>query len=285
MAKTASPVAVVTGAASGIGRQLALQAASRGARVAVVDIEADRAAETVELIRRSGAEARAYGCDVANADDMLALANSVAADIGDANWVFNNAGVIAGGTVEKTRITDAQWMFNVNVLGVLNGVQAFLPHLYRAVEAGGPAHIVNTGSENSVGVPLLGPTSVYTATKHAVLGLTDCIRRDLEGTGIKVTLLCPGLVQTDIFDARRNRPEALGGAVRLPQDRAEAVRGMMKKDGQDPALTARLCFEAMDRGDFMLITDPKVRGFAEKRHREVGSALDRIDARLAQDDT
>lgn len=269
-------VAVVTGGASGIGRALCLGAAARGARIAVVDVESGRAGLVVEEICASGALARAYRCDVADMTQVSALAEQIRIDFGGVNLVFNNAGVAAGGTVEDSTSADAAWMLSVNFTGVFNGIKAFLPLLRQAQAAGLTAHIVNTGSENSLGVPVIGPMSIYTATKHAVLGLSDALRRDLVGSGIGVSLLCPGLVTTDVFDARRNRPTNFGGPERASPEHAVKVRALLAAEGQDPALTAELCFAGMERGDFLIITDPKIRVLAEKRHQEVNVALDRI---------
>ena len=274
-------VAVVTGGASGIGRALALALADRGARVAVVDVERDRAASVADEIKARGGTGEAFGCDVSDGARMLALAQQVQTAFGGANFLFNNAGVVVGGTVEDTSPADAQWLFTVNVMGVFNGIKAFLPLLRAARGAGQSAHIVNTGSENSLGLPALGPNSVYTATKHALLGLTDALRRDLTDTGVGVTLLCPGLVSTDVFDARRNRPDAFGGPQHVPAEQVARIREMMAKSGQDPMLTAELCLEGMERGEFLVITDPNIRAFATKRQGEVDAALDRIDSRLS----
>jgi len=281
MAELKGAVAVVTGGASGIGRALCAAALARGLRVALVDIEAARAEAAATHLTAEGGEIRPYACDVADAGQLDHLAGLIRRDFGTVNLLFNNAGVIVGGPVEKTLPADALWMLSVNVMGVLHGVQSFLPLLKSARAAGQPAHVINTGSENSLGVPVIGPTSVYTATKHAVLGLTDALRRDLAGNGIGVSLLCPGLVRTEIFDARRNRPDQFGGPKRTAPEQAERVRAMMATEGQDPALTAELCFEGIERGDFLIVTDPAIRGFATKRHSEVEAALDHIDRRLA----
>jgi short-subunit dehydrogenase len=112
-----------------------------------------------------------------------------------------------------------------------------------------------------------------------VLGLTDVLRHDLTGSGVQAAVLCPGLVATKIFDARRNRPEAFGGAVRVAAEHLEGARAMMAK-GQAPDLTAELCFEGLDRGDFIIITDPNVRQFVESRLSEVAKAVDRVEQRL-----
>ena len=276
-----STVALVTGGGSGIGRALARRAGAEGAAVAVVDIDASRAAIVAEEITAAGGTARSYGCDIADASAVADLAAQVQAELGNVNYLFNNAGICTGSTLEKTRLADARWLFEVNVLGTLSCTQAILPQLRAAAASGHTAHIITTGSENSLGLPVLGPTSVYTATKHAVLGLMDALRRDLKDSGIKVSLLCPGLVRTDLLDSKRLRPAAYGGPEHASPEQRARVDAFMAAQGQDPDLTARLCFEGIARGDFIIPTDPKIRDFAQRRHQEVETALDVLDASLA----
>lgn len=280
----AGKTVLVTGGGGGIGRALALRAAGFGALVHVVDIEGDPARSVANEIERSSGKAIAHQCDVSNPDQVTALFQQIDPNAG-LDLLFANAGVLVGGSVEQTRIADAEWVFSVNVMGIINCVQAGLPLLRLAAKERNPARIVLTGSENSVGLPVLGPTSVYTASKHAVLGLGDALRRDLADEGIEIAVLCPGMVATEIFDARRNRPQAFGGSELAEGDAAERTRQFMARKGQDPALTARLCFEGVERGDFIIITDPDVRIFAERRWREVKSALDRADASLVDKQT
>lgn len=274
-------VAIVTGGASGIGRALSQEAGRRGMAVAVADIDAARAQAVAAEIVAAGGTARGFPCDVTSPASLAALAEAVRAEWGAANYLFNNAGVCGGGTLEATSAADAQWILSVNVMGMIHATQAFLPLLHEAAQQGGPARIINTGSENSVGLPALGPTTVYTASKHAVLGLSDGLRRDLADSGIAVSVLCPGFVQTEIYDSYRSRPAAFGGEKRVSEKRAEMMKGYMGKIAQTPDVTARICFDGIDGDEFIIIADPRIRGFAEKRHAEVEAALARTDARLA----
>ncbi|MEY4270900.1 MAG: hypothetical protein RLZZ58_2116 [Pseudomonadota bacterium] len=273
-------VTVVTGGASGIGKALAATAAERGMAVAIADVEWERAKSVASELGRD-TDVKGYACDVTDPASVADLAQSVSHDFGGVNYLFNNAGVAAGSTVEATSPADAAWVMSVNFMGVFHGVQAFLPYLKEAVARKQLARIINTGSENSLGLPALGPTSVYTASKHAVLGLSDALRRDLKESGISVSILCPGLVQTNIYDSYRNRPADFGGGKRISEKRAEAVIGMMKQTGQAAHITAQICFDGIDNDEFIIIADSRVRGFAEKRHAEVEAALGRTDARLA----
>ncbi len=269
-------VAVVTGAGSGIGRALATALVQRGAKVALADIDTDRArAVATEL----GDRCQNFGCDVSVRAQVDALARDVVAEFGGVNLVFANAGVAVGGTVVDAKPQEFEWMFEVNVGGTFSTMQAFVPHLLATSKAGGLAHFVATGSENSLGVPNGSPSSVYTATKHALLGLTDAFRRDLHGSGVGVSIFCPGVVNTDIWDSRRTRPERHGGAAQFPPEMLDRVRHAMAS-AQAPETTARLCLEGIEHGDFMIIMDPKIRDFWSRRRQEIDTALDVLDARL-----
>lgn len=268
-------VAMVSGAGSGIGRAIALACAARGAGVAVVDIDADRAGATAEAIEAAGGRAAAYRGDTTDLAGLQSLAERIEADFGGINAAFNNAGVFAGGELDKTSPSDFDWLFDVNVRGTYNAVIAFLPAIRRAAAAGKPALIVNVGSENCIGLPTLGPFSAYTATKHAVLGLTDALRRDLARDGIRVALLCPGLVVTNLWDAKRMRQQRFGGPYEAPAQDAALMEG-----GRSPEATAEALFAGLDAGEFMIVTDPRIRSFAEPRLQEIAAALDTCDARI-----
>ena len=267
---------VVTGGASGIGFALAERAAAAGAIVAIVDLGIERATEAAARI----AGAHAYAADVGDAAAVQALADRIAADLGGVDVVFANAGVAVGGKVEKLSPENAAWVASVNLLGPINTARSFLPLLRASAADGRAAAFVITGSEHSLGIPTIGASNMYTASKHAVLGVADVLRSDLEGSGVHVALLCPGLVATNIYDARSYRGAAFGGPVEISPEDRERVVAFMAKKGQDPALTAMLCFEGLDRGDFIIITDPHVGVFARKRLAEVEQALRVIEQRL-----
>lgn len=272
---------VVTGAGNGIGRGLALKAASRGAAVAVVDIKPEAAADTVQRVEASGGKARAYQADVTDLAAMKDLAQRIEADFGQINVVFNNAGVITGGTIMLTSPEDFDWMFAVNVRGLYNAIQSFMPALLRSEAAGAPTHIINTGSENSVALPFMGPMSIYTATKHAVLAMSDALRRDLkiQDSRIGVSIACPGVVKTDFWDAKSARQERFGGPVNIAPPAGDIVA-----TGRSVEATAETIFAGVDAGEFLIITDPRIRGFTEPRLEEIAKALDLSDLRVTDVD-
>jgi NAD(P)-dependent dehydrogenase (short-subunit alcohol dehydrogenase family) len=270
---------VVTGAGSGIGFALARHAAQAGARVAIVDVVADKANAAAAEIGAAGGDARGYTCDVTQAADVERLREAVVADLGGVDMLFNNAGIGTGGKIDEISASDVDWTLAVNVGGIVNCVRAFAPVLRASIAAGREAWIVNTGSEHSLGIPTIGASNVYTASKHAVLGLSDVMRSDLGADGIRVAVLCPGLVSTQLYDACKTRPASFGGAFTLPDEhRSYAIEIM--KTGQDPALTAEICFEGLDRGDFIIIADPNIRPFVETRIKEIMNAVEAVEARF-----
>ena len=272
--------AVVTGGGSGIGAALAAALAQRGAHVAVADISGDDAAG---VAARIGPAARAYQCDVSDIDSVRALRSDVARDFRSVNFLFANAGVFIEGPLHETRPEELAWLFDVNVKGVYNAVHTFAPMLLEQGAKQAPARVVMTGSENSLGLPFQGVMSAYTATKHAVMAIADALRRDLEGTGVGVTIICSGAVDTRIWDARRARPDQYGGAAAAPQDLAERAAEIFRTIGQRPDVTARLCLEAVEQDRFLVIADAKIGDYARKRHDEVLEALDWLAAQPLDD--
>jgi NAD(P)-dependent dehydrogenase (short-subunit alcohol dehydrogenase family) len=271
--------AVVTGGGSGIGRALCEQLAAAGARVVVADLLVETAHDVAEAIG-GGAVARA--CDVSERNQVMALAEFAKAELGGVDMVFANAGVAIAGKLADTEPQEFQWVFDVNVGGVFHTAQAFIPMLREAAAAGRPARLVITGSENALGLPLTGPSSAYTATKHAVLGMADALRRDLAPDGVAVSVFCPGVVATRVWDARRARPERFGGASPMPADFAERAEKAMQAHGMAPADTVAQVLAGIERDEFMIITDPRIRQLAEKRACEVAEALQRCDAAMAK---
>jgi NAD(P)-dependent dehydrogenase (short-subunit alcohol dehydrogenase family) len=258
-------VAVVTGAASGIGRGIARAFAAKGCHVVVADVDGAGAEQVASELATRGIRSLAAQCDVTDPAALEGLADRAWTTFGRVDVLCNNAGVGSTSLVAETSSNDVQWIFAVNVFGVLNGCAAFVPR-FRA--AGGPAHILNTGSEHSLGVPFPG-MGIYTASKHAVLGLSDVLRRELAGFDIGVSVLCPAVVRTEIWDAGRTRGERFGGPVRSP----EVFRQFMES-GMDPDEVGRIAVAGVERNDFLILTHPEVRAVAEERSRTVLEAFD-----------
>ena len=196
-------VAAVTGAGSGMGRALALNLAASGAKVAISDVNRQALDETATLMKEDeGSDENTHitTLDVADRDAVFRWADDVAAHFGKANYVFNNAGVSVSAEVGQLTQSDFEWLMNINFWGVVNGTQAFLPHL-RASERG---HIANTAS--IFGIISVPSQAAYNASKFAVRGFTEALRQELKDTHIGVSCICPGGVKTNIVKTSRYIP-------------------------------------------------------------------------------
>ena len=184
-------VAVITGAGSGIGRALAQQLAGRGARLALSDVSEEGLAETVGSCGLK-TEVRGYRLDVSDREAVFAHADAVQRDFGTAHFVFNNAGVSIAATVEHITIEELEWLLGINLWGVIYGTKAFLPMMLAQREG----HIVNLSSV--FGLVAVPAQSAYHISKFAVRGFTECLWRELEGTGVTATSVHPGGIKTNI---------------------------------------------------------------------------------------
>ncbi|GJH21946.1 SDR family oxidoreductase [Caballeronia novacaledonica] len=252
-------VAVITGAGSGFGREFAKLGASLGMKLVLADLDTAALAATVEAVRAEGGDAIGVTTDVSDAAQVEALARASLETYGGAHLLFNNAGVGAGGFVWENSANDWQWVFGVNVMGVANGLRAFVPVM---LEQNEPAHIVNTASvAGLLAAPAMG---VYNASKHAVVALTETLHHDLRLAGaslIGVSLLCPAFVPTGIADAERSRPEALANDAPYTASQKLAAR-QLTRAVEGGKLTARdvahLTFDAVREGRFYVITHPNI---------------------------
>ena len=196
-------VAVITGAASGLGRAFAEKGAALGMRLVLADVDADALAGTAQMLKAAGADVIAVPTDVSDAAAVEALARKTLDAYGVVHLLFNNAGVGASGLAWEMSANDWAWVIGVNVMGVAHGVRVFTPIMIGQNE---PAHIVNTASVAGFLAPPL--MSVYNASKHAVVGLTETLYHDLRKVGAQVgcSLLNPAFAPTGIADAERTRP-------------------------------------------------------------------------------
>ena len=262
--------AFVTGGASGIGLAMAQSLASRGVGVALADIDFAAAQASAEQIRSKGGRACAVVCDVTDDQSMADAADSAAAELGEIRIVLNNAGGFATSAFEETRRQDWEWLIELNVMGVVAGLHTFLPRL-RA--QGGEAHIVNTASVSGhIAVPGL---SIYTATKFAVVGLSECLRQELADTPIGVSVLCPGIVRTSLLETserhrpERHRPERQGGGAEGGVDMQSIIEG-----GTDPAELGEKVVAGIEAGAFYIFSHPNVRPVFENRFAEILEAYE-----------
>jgi NAD(P)-dependent dehydrogenase (short-subunit alcohol dehydrogenase family) len=222
-------VAFITGGGSGIGFGIAKCAAEAGMKVAIADVRADHLEQGLAKLRAAGADAHGMLVDVADAAAVERAAEETIKVFGKVHLVCNNAGISFFGPMDVATLDDWRWIMGVNVDGVINGIQAFMPRLKAHGEGG---HIVNTASMAGL---LVGPgMGLYSASKFAVVGLTTSLRYDLAPHGIGVSVLCPGFVRSNIHEAVKSRPKNLG-ATGYPVTEADMKRleGILSV-GMDP---------------------------------------------------
>jgi NAD(P)-dependent dehydrogenase (short-subunit alcohol dehydrogenase family) len=228
-------IAVVTGAGSGIGRSTAMLLARLGAKVHVVEIDGARAATVVGEIEREGGRAQAHTVDVTDAEAVAALAAAVYAADGRVDILHNNAGIGGFGPVEETPLEDWRKIIEVNLMGVVHGVHAFVP---RMLDQGGGGHIVNTAS--GLGLFAAPEMAPYVTTKHAVVGLSESLNAELSKRKVYVTALCPAGTKTRIFEESASTSRGANAAQRREHIARAAARA-----GTDPDVVAGAVVDAI----------------------------------------
>ena len=262
-------VAVVTGAASGIGFALASKLGELGMRIAAADVEVEALGRAERALRERGIEAIGVATDVRSAASVRALADRTLAAFGAVHVVCNNAGVFAGGLCWEVPVEDWEWVLGVNLLGVIHGIRTFVPLLLAHGEDG---HIVNTASMAALtSLPFAAP---YVASKHAVLALSESLQHELalRQARIGVSALCPEAVATRISDAERNRPADLRGGPRSDApERAmiEKALGAAVSKGVPPARIAERVVDAIRARRFYVLSDDDWRRASEVRHEDI----------------
>jgi NAD(P)-dependent dehydrogenase (short-subunit alcohol dehydrogenase family) len=247
-------VAVVTGAASGIGRALAERFAREGMKVALSDIEERALQQTAAEMRTAGHHVLAVRTDVADAASVEALARDTLAAFGAVHIVCNNAGVVPGERfrpVWEYALEDWRWGLDVNLWGVIHGVRTFVPTLLAQGEEG---HVVNTAS--IAGLISGSGSPVYGVAKHAVVRLTEALYASLHEMGARVgaSVLCPGLVQTNIYRSERNRPAHLRHEGAGKESPADAAAEKIRPGGLTPEEVADQVLDAIRSDRFYVIT-------------------------------
>ncbi|WP_433661832.1 SDR family NAD(P)-dependent oxidoreductase [Nocardia sp. CA-128927] len=258
-------VAVITGAASGIGRGMAEAFADAGMRVVLSDLEVDALHATTAELRNAGADVHAVVADVSAPDDVTGLAEATLEKYGAVHVLCNNAGIYSGGRPSwDSTLDDWEWILGVNLMGVVHGHSIFLPIM---IEQGEEAHIVNTASIAA----LLGGSSLYGATKAAVVALSETIHHELVGGGFKprISVLCPGVVATNIFDAERNRPTRFPEAGPRPDGwDIDAARKEFAL-GTSPRAIGEQVVQAIHEERFYVLTHPEWKGHIEHRMKQI----------------
>jgi NADP-dependent 3-hydroxy acid dehydrogenase YdfG len=245
-------VAVVTGAASGIGLGMAHAFAGEGMRLMLADIEPAALESAAARLRADGAEVVAECVDVSNADTVEDLAESAFKHYGKVNVVCNNAGVIENNLATwEYPIEDWNWVLGINIMGVVHGIHSFIP---RMIDSDEPGHIVNTASLGGLITGTANP--IYIASKHAVVALSENLHNDLvtRGTKLKVSVLCPGWVRTGIVDSDRNRENAPHLTEKLGRTRQRFRDGV--DSGLEPETVGAMVVDAIVEEQFYIHTHP-----------------------------
>lgn len=248
-------VAVVTGAASGIGRALATRLAEEGMRVALADVEGLALEAARRALAEAGHDVIGVVADVGLADAVDALAERVVEAFGGVHVVCNNAGVFAGGLSWEAPLSDYEWVLRVNTWGVIHGIRSFVPRMLAQDE---PGHVVNTASMAALtSAPLSG---AYYMSKHAVLALSETLHHELalQQAKIGVSVVCPELIRTGIGHSDRNRPSHLKRDDD-PAPAAQAVEGALRQfaeTGFDPGVIAARVVDAIRADRFYVLCEP-----------------------------
>ncbi|MCP4467981.1 MAG: SDR family NAD(P)-dependent oxidoreductase [Halieaceae bacterium] len=244
-------VAVVTGAASGIGLATATCLAAEGMNVVLADIQEDALEAAVSTLQKSGYEVHGVITDVSKPEQIQALADETVAHYGKVNVVHNNAGVVRAGSLEELSLEDWYWVMNVDLWSVIHGVRIFLP----LVKASGEGHIVNTASSAGLqATPNIGP---YNVAKFGVIALTETLKLELNEaqSPIGASVLCPGAVATRICESDRNR-EATGIGAGKRSDTESSFKkaaGVIVDAGLPPTQVAELVVAAIRSGAFWIL--------------------------------
>lgn len=263
-------VAVVTGAASGIGRGLAERFAAAGMKVVLADVEPAALERTAAALRANGADVMPFVVDVSKQEQLHQLAQATIERYGAVHVLCNNAGVVTGtNPTWKCSLEDWQWIFSVNMMGVIHGVRAFLPLM---IEQGDEAHIVNTASTAGL---TYGDGALYAGTKFAVVGLSEAWYLELLRGGHKprMSVLCPGYVDTNLLDSQRNRPAHMQPLDHGPtSEQAAKRRALMTerfKKGLSPQAVGDLVLQAIRDERFYILTHPHWAPMIEHRMKTV----------------
>jgi NAD(P)-dependent dehydrogenase (short-subunit alcohol dehydrogenase family) len=278
MKDLAGRTAFVTGAASGIGLGIATALSQAGVKVMLCDIEEEALAKAVAGLKLTNADVDGVKADVSLKAELQAAADATVARYGKVHILVNNAGV--GGGSGYGRWTDASWnwVLGVNLMSVIWGIEIFGPLLEAHGEGG---QIVSTASVAGL---IAGSAPGYVVTKYGVVGLSECLRPTLAPRGIGVSVLCPGVIRTQIMTSRRNLPKRFGGAIESPPTEgpvAEFIKALRERisTGIDPLYVGELVREAIENDWPYIFTDTEHEQYIDARFAAIKQGFDRIRGR------
>ena len=274
MRELAGKAVFVTGGASGIGLALGHAFAAAGMKVMLADVDAPSLASAVQSLKNIGPDVRGVPCDVADPGSVDHAAKTAFEAFGKVHILCNNAGVISGGGIDGISLEEWRWVIDVNVMGILHGIRTSLPHIRSHGEGG---HILNTasmaGMRNGLGL------SPYSATKFAVVSMSEGLAAQLKPFGIGVSVLCPGFVRTRIMESQRNRPTSYSSRS-IPNAETSENATIAKliglvNAGTDPADIASRAVAAIQNDELYVFTHPERRSDLQARFSAILAAFDR----------
>jgi NAD(P)-dependent dehydrogenase (short-subunit alcohol dehydrogenase family) len=259
---TPGHVAYITGGASGIGFGIATAFAKAGMRIALADIEEGALNKACEELNSQGFEAAPFQVDVTDREAMAASRDAAIAHFGAVHVVVNNAGVNRAGHITEISYYDWDWVMGVNLDGVVNGAMTFVPELMRHGKDG---YMVNTASVGGlIGMPGL---AIYNTAKFGVVGLSEALRADLLEAGVGISVLCPGIVRTNLNSSERNRPGNEGKDIQAPENDT-------LQQGMDPMELGEKVLAAVEADQFFIVTHPEFRELVRQRNDAMVNSFD-----------
>jgi NAD(P)-dependent dehydrogenase (short-subunit alcohol dehydrogenase family) len=272
MIALAGKTAVVTGAASGIGLGIARALGDAGMSVVLADIQRDAVEQAARELKDAGIHASALVVDVSDPESVARAADAVERLCGGPHILVNNAGVAFHGTaLQDVTHENWQWVLGVNLSGAINGVRCFLPMMKRRREG----HVVNTASGSGFFIRPDRHQGPYAVSKFAVVAFSEALEQELRGSGIGVSVLCPGAVNTSLHESGQRRPAQFGGPVERPD---ESFLKDLTAKGLSPEAVGQSVVQAIVENHFYIFTHPSMRGPIEARHARILAALDRVQA-------
>ncbi len=283
-------IAVITGAASGFGREFANIGAALGMKLVLADVATDELHAAIAELKTKGADVVGMRCDVSKGEEVEALAKLAMDTYGCVHLLFNNAGVGSGGLVWENTVKDWEWVLGVNLWGVIHGVRVFTPLILAAAarDPGYEGHIVNTSSMAGLLSPQL--MGAYNVSKHAVVALSETLFHDLHAVNAKVgcSVLCPAFVPTGISQSHRSRPADMQNTV-APTASMKVAQATMQKAVSSGKMTAAeiaaITFDAIREDRFYIITHPKIMATVKMRLEDIEAQTNPRDPFALKEET
>lgn len=264
-------VAVVTGAASGIGASIAKRCAEEGVKVVLADIDEKSLLNVENELRSMGAEILSVACDVSKESDIRLLANKTLETFGEVNLLFNNAGVATGTVLWENTAEDWQWALGVNLWGLIHATRIFVPMM---LQQNCPCHIINTAS--IAGLTAAPGNGIYSSIKHAIVNISETLYYELKlaNSQIDVSVVCPGFVRTQLMDSERNRPTELKNSSDHTTDspQKQGIEKMLRDgvlNGIAPEQVTECIFEAIKKNKFYVFTDEESKDMIKQRMDDI----------------